>query len=288
VGHRVLTLLQAFNQPLVGIASQLQYPELLYQAPLLIGPVLQELKSANLATARSVIAVTDDPMLNLEIALIVSEAAAARGHAFVPVIRTLNQAFSDNLSVLLPQAKAFSVYALSAEAFAGAAFGENILSLFRLREQTILVTEYRIEADDTLNGLLLAEVAYGYGVMPILLETRNLQGHWESLPLPGDDLQLHPGDRLYILASINGLRRIERGERTAPRRWRLEIEQPLNHQVLLDAGNILAKLSGLELSQCRTLMKNLPAAVVLPLYDYQAQRLQEKLKRYLPIRLLML
>lgn len=39
--------------------------------------------------------------------------------------------------------------------FAGAAFGENIINLFRFNRQTVLVTEYQIEAGDTLNGLLL-------------------------------------------------------------------------------------------------------------------------------------
>ena len=35
---------------------------------------------------------------------------------------------------------------------------------------TILVTEYRIEAEDSLHGLLLADVAYGYGVIPIIYQ----------------------------------------------------------------------------------------------------------------------
>lgn len=287
LGHRVISILREFNQPLIGITHQLRYPELLDQVPLLIGNVLQKLPTANLATARSVIAVTDDPMLNLEIALIASEATTVQGNAlpFTPVIRTINQAFSDNLAVLLPQAKAFSVYALSAEAFAGAAFGENILSLFPLQNQTILVTEYCIEEGDTLNGKLLAEIAYGYGVVPLLLKTYSLQGVWSTVTMPGDDLRLHSGDQLYVLSSINGLRRIERGEMAAPRRWRLKMERPLNPQVLLTAGNTLVRLSDLELSRCRDLMANLPVAIDLSLYDYQAYRLLQELQRYIPTQL---
>ncbi|WP_292871643.1 hypothetical protein [Nostoc sp. LPT] len=52
--------------------------------------------------------------------------------------------------------------------FACAAFGENVLSLFHLNEQIVMVTEYKIEDGDTLNGLLLSEIASGYSVVPIL------------------------------------------------------------------------------------------------------------------------
>ena len=287
LGYRAINILREFNQPLIAITQDLSYPELINEVPLLVGNLLQSLQAANIATAKSVIAVTDDPMLNLEVALIVSEAATAepRESPFVPIIRTINQTLSDNVAVLLPQAKAFSVYALSAEAFSGAAFGENILSLFRLQNQTILVTEYRIAAGDHLGGKLLAEVAYGYGVVPILLKARSAQGEWRTIPMPGDELRLQNGDQLHVLSSINGLRRIERGEMTLPRLWRLQLAAPLNQQMLLSAGNILVRLSGLDLAWCRNLMNRLPATVELSLYDYQAYRLQKELERCIPTQL---
>ncbi|MEL6490161.1 MAG: NAD-binding protein [Cyanobacteria bacterium J06621_3] len=287
LGYRALNILQEFNQPVIGITEKLNYLDLADRVPLLTGNVLQQLQTANLSTAKSVVAVTDDPMLNLEIALIVSEAVATSRNAasFTPIVRTINQALSENLAVLLPQAKAFSVYALSAEAFAGAAFGENILSLFRLQKQTVLVTEYFIESGDHLSGKLLAEVAYGYGVVPILLKTRSSQGEVQSIPLPSDEQRLKEGDQLHVLSSINGLKRIERGEIVAPRHWRMQLGKPLNQQVLLSAGNVLVQLSGLDLSWCRRLMNNLPTTVELSLYDYQAHRLQAELQRYIPAQL---
>ncbi|MEL6471123.1 MAG: NAD-binding protein [Cyanobacteria bacterium J06623_4] len=314
LGYRAINILKAFNQPLIAITHELAYPELVSEVPLLTGNILQQLTLANLAGAKSVLAVTDDPMLNLEIALIVSEAIAESSPSqniqanpesltetqfansqtshqtngqgdFTPIIRTVNRALSDNVAVLLPQAKAYSVYALSAEAFAGAAFGENILSLFRLQNQTILVTEYHIATDDHLNQKLLADVAYGYGVVPILLKTRSAQGGWRELPMPGDDLRLQSGDRLHILSSINGLRRIERGDAISSRTWQLQLGKPLNSQVLLAAGNTLMQLSGQDLALCRSLMENLPATLELALYPYQAYRLQEELQRYIPTQL---
>ncbi|MEM9483252.1 MAG: NAD-binding protein [Cyanobacteria bacterium P01_F01_bin.116] len=285
VGKRVSRILQDLRQPLVAITHQLDNPALRNQIPLLEGPMLQQLQEANLATARSVIAVTDDPVLNLEVALIAAETLENEKRPFTPVIRTLSQLFSDNIKSFLPQARSFSVYALSAEAFAGAAFGENILGLFRLNHQTILITEYTVEYGDTLNDKPLAEIAYGYGVVPILLRQCQPNRQYQDYPMPSDDMRVHLRDKLYVLSSINGLRRIERGEMTSPRQWLLEVDPPLNPNMLSEAGSVLAKLSNVQLKDCRRLMNALPNSLQLALYDYQAHRLMQELKRFVPIRL---
>ena len=277
--------MQDLRQPLVAITHHLDSPALRNQIPLLEGPMLQQLQDANLSTARSVIAVTDDPVLNLEVALIAAEALESQKRPFTPVIRTLSQLFSDNIKSFLPQSRSFSVYALSAEAFAGAAFGENILGLFRLNHQTILITEYTIEYGDTLNGKPLAEIAYGYGVVPILLRQSQPNRKYQDYPMPSDDLRVHLRDKLYVLSSINGLRRIERGEMTSPRQWLLEVDPPLNPSMLSEASSLLSKLSNVPLKDCRRLMGMLPNTLQLALYDYQAHRLLQELKRCVPIRL---
>ena len=285
VGKRVTRILQDLRQPLVAITHHLDSPALRNQIPLLEGPMLQQLQEANLSTARSVIAVTDDAVLNLEVALLAAEALEKESRPFTPVIRTLSQLFSDNIKSFLPQARSFSVYELSAEAFAGAAFGENILGLFRLNHQTILITEYSIEYGDTLNNKPLAEIAYGYGVVPILLRQCQPNRKYQDHPMPSDDLRVHVRDKLYVLSSINGLRRIERGEMTSPRQWLLEVDAPLNPNMLPEAGSLLARLSNIQLDHCRRLMETLPNTIQLALYDYQAHRLMQELKRCVPIRL---
>ena len=285
VGRRVTRILQDLRQPLVAITHHLDNPALRNQIPLLEGPMLQQLQEANLSTARSVIAVTDDPVLNLEVALIAAEALESEDRPFTPVIRTLSQLFSDNIKSFLPQARSFSVYALSAEAFAGAAFGENILGLFRLNHQTILITEYTIEYGDTLNDKPLAEIAYGYGVVPILLRQNQHNRQYQDYPMPSDDMRVRMRDKLYVLSSINGLRRIERGEMTPPRQWLLEVDAPLNPNMVTEAGNLLARLTTVPLDECRRLMATLPNSLQLALYDYQAHRLMQELKRSIPIRL---
>lgn len=287
VGRKVTSLLAEFNQPMVAVAEKSQMPDLSTRVPLIIGNILEELPLANLATAKSIIAVTDDQMLNLEVALFASEKTL--NHNFSPVVRTRSQSFSDNLTAMMPQAQTFCAYALSAEAFAGAAFGENILGLFRLGAQNILVTEYLIALGDTLVGKQMGHIAYGYGVVPVLRETQDAQGNRFEILLPTDDQYLMAGDRLFVLSSINGLRRIERGERTPPRRWRLVGDKPLPPQMSAEAiADIVQQLS--KLSDCSTdaiqgFIDRLPAAMDIDLYDYQAARLVQAMKSHLSIRL---
>jgi Trk K+ transport system NAD-binding subunit len=285
VGRRIAALLQSFKQPIVAITEHLDVPYLASQFPILIGHPISELAKVNLATASSVISVTEDQMLNLEVALIARESASQLHRDISVVIRTYDQRFSDSLMKLLPDARALCAYELSAEAFAGAAFGENMLGLFRLNHQTILVAEYQVEQGDTLEAKLLAEIAYGYGVVPIYYQKGSiaLQGETSEVFMPADDLRLHEGDRLIVLSSINGLRRIERGELMPPSSWRITAQAPLNESFLHYCGNDLARISGCSLDTARAFMDNLPGSITLPMYDYQAHHLLEELRKKLPV-----
>ena len=287
IGRKVTSLLLDLKQPLVAIDSQLNHPELSTQAPLLIGNILEKLTTANLATAKSIIAVTDDQMLNLEVALLAKEKnLGSSTHLFSPVVRTRSQSFSNNLAALMPQAQAFCAYALSAEAFAGAAFGENILGLFRLSEQTILITEYSIEPGDTLVGKQIAQISYGYGVVPILRETTDPDGNLCTILMPTDEQHLKPYDKLFVLSSINGLRRIEREEMTTPRRWRLEADRLPAAETATDTAKILTKIANCSPQRARSFVTQLPASMEIELYDYQASKLIQILKERLPVKLL--
>lgn len=224
-------------------------------------------------------------MLNLEVALLASEQTLNRDHHFSPVVRTRSQNFSDNLAAMMPQAQTFCPYALSAEAFAGGAFGENILGLFRLSDQTILIAEYAIETGDTLAGQQMAQVAYGYGVVPILRETRDAKGHPCTVLLPTDDQSLRAGDRLFVLSSINGLRRIERGEKTSPRCWRLTVDSSPQPEAVADVVQLFTNLTDFDLEEAHRFVQQIPVAIDINLYDYQAARLIQTMQERLPMRL---
>ncbi|MCG8366041.1 MAG: NAD-binding protein [Pseudanabaenales cyanobacterium] len=289
VGSKVATLLQELKQPLVALTSHQNKRDLFPHIPVLTGDILRDLRKVNLAQAKSIIALTDDQILNLEIALIASDKAKDVGRKVGSVIRANDQRFSDNLVNLLPNATAFCPDELSAQAYAGAAFGERILGLFALHDQIILVVEFHITEDDTLVGKLLSELAYGYGVVPILYQTdsRRLDGRPIKVLIPSDIERLKAGDHLVVLSSIDGLRKIERGDIAPPWRWRLEVRPPTN-QILTDAAarnltdnaaHTLHIISGCDLSRARAFMGALPGKIELPLYKHQAYSLWQALRR---------
>ncbi len=263
LGQRVANLLQDMQQPLVGINATEAEPGILPHMPLIIGNIKDALNRVNITTAKSIIAVSDDEIANLEIALL--------AHAANPkvdlVIRTFDPRFSENIAKLLPYARVLGVYALAAEAFAAAAFGENVLSLFRLNNQTTMVVEYQITDEDTLNGKLLAEIAYGYGVVPIL-HTRDR----ETRLMPSDDIQLKVGDRLVVLATIDGLQRVENGI-SSRKNWLVRIEKVSSQAGEFTGIAIIARISGCDLQTAKKFMRHIPATLDLPLYKHQAQRL---------------
>ena len=286
LGQRVADLLFKLQIPIVIVSENPHDCDLANKVPWFTGNIIEELAKTNLAKAKSILSMTDDQMLNLEAALLARDAAKKINRQMNLAIRTYDRYFSENLAELLPNSQSFCAYALSAEAFAGAAFGENMLSLFRLNNRTVLVAEYRIVENDTLVGKNLSQIAYGYTVVPIFLKTAQPKANGlHEFFIPSDDEVMKVGDRLTLLASISGLRRIELGNLHAPKRWQLRAKPPLNSSVLLDAGNKLKNISGCDLELARRFMESLPAAIELPMYDTQAYRLGQSLMRLLPIKI---
>lgn len=270
VGRQVISLLQDLKQPVVGIMPQMVDTDLLPTIPLLTGDIATALERANLGTAKSVVAVSDDEIQNLELGLM--------AHRLNPhcraIIRTYDQRFTNRVAQIFPFTQAICASAISAEAFAGAAFGEDVIALFRLHHQTVLVTQYTIEAHDTLNELLLSDIAYGYGVVPVWHQRPNHTGQ----VMPSEDTVLYPGDRLVVLASIQGLRRIEQRQ-LAPKVWAVEVEAALTADAGFDGASEIARITGLNLGTARQFMAQIPGTIPQPLYHHQALRLVRHLRR---------
>ncbi|NEQ96216.1 MAG: potassium transporter, partial [Cyanothece sp. SIO2G6] len=70
VGRQVVQLLQDLKQPVVGITNQAVEADVLPQMPLVTGRIRDVLASTNIATAKSVVAVSDDEIQNLELGLL--------------------------------------------------------------------------------------------------------------------------------------------------------------------------------------------------------------------------
>lgn len=272
VGLKVAQLLKQYKQTVLAISFNSQIDQSKWQDfPLIIGNVQESLDNANLHKAKSVIIATDDDIVNLEVALI----AQSINSNCQLVIRTNTDNLTENLTNLLPQASVIGAYQVSGEVFASAAFGENILHVLRFTQQTILVTEYHIEAEDTLNGLLLSEIAYGYGVMPILYEACN---SYQPILLPADDLRVNIGGRLVILATIEGLKRVEGGKQER-KTWEILIKSFYSGDSVFEGANAIARISGCSLALANEVMNNLPQILPVKLYHHQALRLVKALKK---------
>ena len=293
VAQQIVSVLQELKQPFVLLANQTedQTSIEIQNAPIVYSAIGPGLRNVNLDRAKSAILATDDQMLNLEAALMSRDVAYLHNPTLNLVIRTNDQSFSQQLNSLLPDARTFCVYALSAEAFVGAAFGENILSLFRLEDATVLVTEFLVNEGDTLKGKLISEICYGYGVVAIYHSSS--QGTTPQL-MPSDETIVKVGDRIVVLATINGIRRIEQGSLKPKQHWQLQVCRPLDQRSVHYAGDTLTNVTGCNLSTSRTFMNNLPTVLGLPgvleleLYDHQAYRLEQKLRKLLPTRLICL
>jgi Trk K+ transport system NAD-binding subunit len=273
IGTQVSKLLLQFNQLLLGITNNYNFKQnLLPQMSIIFGNFFENINKINIQKAKSVVITTNDEILNLEIALMIN---SLNPETYL-IIRTFEQRLSQHLSHLLPNANIICAYAVAAEAFVGAAFGENILSLCRLHKQTILVTEYIIETGDTLNGLLLADMAYGYGVVPIFYHKPPNYFRF----MPSDDLILHIGDRLVVLATIEGLKKIEHGLLdTEAKSHFIYIEKIFNEDASFEGANTISRISGCQLGIARDSLKNIPATLNIPLYKQQAKRLIKSLSK---------
>ena len=271
IGLSAVKLLLQYKQSLVGITTKLEHnPESLPQLPVITGNYIESLSQANLKTAKSIIVASGDEINNIEIALMV-QTINPQAHL---IIRTAGERLSQHLRQILPNSQIIGANAEAAKAFVGAAFGENILCLFRLKDKTILVTEYHVEEADTLNGLLLGEFAYGYGVLPLLHQRLPQK---ETL-MPSTEIRLSVGDRLVVLGTIESLNLIEQGNaKLELKHWYVHIEKAYSLDSIFDGANALFRIAGINLTQARNLMQKLPQTLPISLYQHQAHHLIQEL-----------
>jgi Trk K+ transport system NAD-binding subunit len=269
IGQNVALQLKQWGRAAVGVTPEPPGEDFLRDMPIEAGATRHALERANVATARSVVVAGDDQVANLECMLL----ARSLNPRCALVFRVGDRELAANISALIPDSLGINDWEVAAQAIAGAAFGESILSAFRLPGRSILVTRYRIEAGDTLNGWQLAHMAYGYGVVPVLHE----RGPVSALN-PSDDIRLEIGDGLVVLATIEALGRIERGELRPPAR-RLMLQACAIAASAFEAGNVIARIAGCDLATARKALENLPRELETPVYRPQGLRLARELQK---------
>jgi Trk K+ transport system NAD-binding subunit len=269
IGQSVALQLKRWGRAVAGVSETPPTEDFLRDMPIESGAIREALARANVASARSVVVAGDDPIANLEVMLL----ARSLNPRCALVFRVADSELAANVSALIPDSLGINDAEVAAQAIAGAAFGENILSAFRLRERSILVTQYRIETGDTLIGRQLADVTYGYGVVALLHERGAA-----SATNPSDDIRLEHGDGLVVLATIDALGRIERGEWRPPA-LRVQVRSCVIAANAFEAGNAIARIAGCDLATARDALKNLPSRLRTPVYPAQGARLTRELKK---------
>ncbi len=273
LGEKVAAFLQKWQQPVFGLNDKKLKRNILPQGQLLIGDLIDNLQNSNLANAKSAVVVTDNEDYNIDIGL--------KAYKINPncnlIIRTFDHRKTNEVKEYLPFAKVINDYELAAEAFVSTAFSKHIRNLVRFNEQTILVAEYFIKQEDTLNGCFLFEIAYGYGVVPILYQTYK-QVRPKIMPSYWDKSPLEPGDRIVILANFDSLQKIEIGDRLLPD-CKLRIKQAPLQDAIVKATSTIAFICGCSPEMVRKLMYNLPGTLDCPIYRHQGQLLLRKLRK---------
>jgi len=161
--------------------------------------------------------------------------------AKLAMVTTAEQA-AEQLGELLGGVTVISSLTLAADVIVATAFGERVEGVWPIGESMALLVRYRITAADSLCGLSLARVQNGYGVTTIALSRRS-QG--QALALPALDMVLAQGDQLLVLATLEGLRRIELGQLSPPAvQLRLRLQRPLSEGARFELHRNLARYLG--------------------------------------------
>lgn len=164
------------------------------------------LRQANAASARAVVAVTNDELANLEIALVTRE-LNSRQRVVVRVSDVeLAQTLRDTANVRF----ALSIPALAAPAFAAAVFGDRIQSVFLVGDRLLAALELVVEADDPhpTAGQAVRTLAIDYRLLAV-----SVVGGDGKAREPAMEQTLALGDRLTLVATLRDLDRLLRQER---------------------------------------------------------------------------
>jgi voltage-gated potassium channel len=159
------------------------------------------LENAHIAKAKAIIAVTDDDLANLEIALHAREANSQ--------IRLIVRMFDQKLAKMVEKSLgidgAYSSSARSSRLFAQAAISKNILDSFQFGGTIINAYELSVDANTILVGATVDDVRRKYEVTVLLHERTDNQLDWN--PSPSNSLSV--GDKLLIMTDREGIERLQ-------------------------------------------------------------------------------
>lgn len=200
-GQEVVVIERFWNSDFVAIVVGLKVPVVLGDAR---DP--EVLRQAGIAHARGLIAVTNDDLLNIEIAL----AARRRRAELGVVMRIFNQELDVNLERGFGHNSAFSSSALAAPTLAAAALSHSIVHVLPLADGFLVIAEIIISRESRLLGLAQQiEAEYDLRIVHHIGRDGDDKGRANTFLR-----KLEIGDEVLVLASIETLKRLHQANKS--------------------------------------------------------------------------
>jgi Trk K+ transport system NAD-binding subunit len=208
VGTRVIQQLRALGVPVVAIdkADTARGAQLArdLEIPLVIGDAGREetLREASVQTARALVVLSTDDVVNLEAAL---HARSVNPDIRV-VLRLFDGDFADRVQRVFGITTSKSVSFLAAPAFASAMLEREVVGTIPVKRQVLLVAEVPVEPGSPLHGGTVAQAQHAGEVRVVGVGPAGPAWgvHWR--PEPGHPLVAD--DRLIAVATRDGLGRL--------------------------------------------------------------------------------
>ena len=175
--------------------------------PVIVGDaaVAEVLRQAHAATARAVIAATNNDLVNLEVALLVRELNLEQRVVLLQSDPQLAQMLREGANVRL----AVSVPALAAPAFVAALFGDRVLSVILVGDRLLAVLDLVVqEQDAVLKGKTARDAGAAFHFLPAGVLTAKGEER-------AGDAPLEAGDRVVAIAALADLERLLRRQAVA-------------------------------------------------------------------------
>jgi Trk K+ transport system NAD-binding subunit len=207
LGFRVARALHDLGESFVGIEldpeADLVSRVQTWDVPIIKGDAnkFDILQAARVDRAHTIVIVTSDDTLNLQIAI--------HARAVNPKIRTIVRLFDDDFAREVRQAfgitAAYSASALAAPAFAAAAADVHLGQPLSVGGRVLNMGQVVISPSSALANRPVGEVEQGYDLSVVLMR----RGERVELH-PADDHVLLPGDQITIMAESSTLHKVNR------------------------------------------------------------------------------
>ncbi len=198
-GHDVVVIERDAENRFLGMARAQQMPVIVADASL---PTT--LKTANIDQASAILAVTDNDMTNLEIALTAKELTPSLS----AIVRSNHSAQTSRMNQVFDFTAVLNPVDIAAPAFAAAALGGHILGSGLTGDRLWIALSLLITPAHPFCGAAVHRIAIEADLVPLYLQTPNQRLHgWDLL-----EAILNPGDVLHLTIPAKNIERLWKTE----------------------------------------------------------------------------